>query len=238
MTRALRRTTRILLLLLVPLLGGCAGLGEYFADRGRDLGDCVRGSAGLGYGLYAEAEATALVHPCAGIGDVSYTPKQTLRWDPRPLPPGRVRTAAFPTLLVGWPIYRAELRSMGYEDTMPGWRGFFAPFFLMGNEYVSGRSHSLLGGHLLLRDPLLEPPPPETRAERLSRWSWFGGSATAGFVTIDAGVNPLEFVDFLLGWFGVDLLGDDKRGSPTEALGERSHGARDRLRDAPSAFIE
>ncbi|MCZ6691091.1 MAG: hypothetical protein O7H41_15995, partial [Planctomycetota bacterium] len=30
-----------------------------------------------------------------------------------------------------------------------------------------------------------------------------------GFVGVRAGFSPGEFVDFLLGWFGVDIAGDD-----------------------------
>jgi hypothetical protein len=197
------------LLLALLLLSGCAGPGSFLEERSRDLGESVRASAGLGLGLYAEAQATSLLHPSVGLGDLSLTPKRTIGWDPRPLPPGRVRTAAFPTLLVGWPAYRAELRRMGYEDTTPGWRGFVAPFILLGTHHVEGRSNSLLGLHQFLRNPLLEPPPPETRAQRWSRRSWLGGSVTAGVVTADVGLNPLELLDFLVGWLGIDLLGDD-----------------------------
>jgi hypothetical protein len=30
-------------------------------------------------------------------------------------------------------------------------------------------------------------------------------------VTIDGGINPLELLDALLGWFGIDLMEDDLR---------------------------
>ena len=35
-----------------------------------------------------------------------------------------------------------------------------------------------------------------------------------------AGFSPGEFVDFLLGWFGVDIAGDDRGLEPEEKAGE------------------
>ncbi|MCU0723676.1 MAG: hypothetical protein MUC63_08685 [Planctomycetes bacterium] len=48
-----------------------------------------------------------------------------------------------------------------------------------------------------------------------TRWTdlfWVSASARC-FVGATAGFNPAEFVDFLLGWFGVDIAGDDDRES-------------------------
>ena len=207
--------------------GGCASVSDWAGARARDLGDCVRGSVGLSGGLYVEAEATAVLNPSAGFGDFAIPPKWTLAWDPRPLPPGRVRTSAFPTLLVGWPFYRHEMIAMGYADSSPGWRGFLAPFFLVGSDHSEGRGNSLLGMHALLPNPLLVEARAETPTERLSRQSWVGGSATVGIIGVDAGINPLEIVDFLVGLFGWDLLEDDDRAieppleAPVEAIRAR-----------------
>lgn len=199
------------LLLALGALPGCAALGDWATARGRDLGDCVRGSVGLGAGLYVEAQATSALHPSVGFGDFSLAPKQQLGWDPRPLPPGRTRTAAFPTLVLAWPIYRQDMIDMGYADTAPGWRGFLSPLILMGSHHVEGRANSLLGLHRWLPNPLLGDPPEETPAETWSRRSWFGVSGTVAVLSVDAGVNPLEIVDLLTGLVGWDLLGDDDR---------------------------
>jgi hypothetical protein len=208
----LRRLSGIAALLALAALTGCAGFGDWTRARGRDLGDCVRASVGLGVGLYAEVQATSVLHPSVGFGDVSLAPRKTLGWDPRPIPPGRVRTAAFPTLLLAWPIYRREMISMGFEDTAPGWRGFFSPLILMGSHHVEGRANSLLGLHRLLPNPMLGKSPPETPPERWSRETWFAVSGTLGVVHADLGINPLEIVDLLVGLVGWDLLGDDERG--------------------------
>jgi hypothetical protein len=182
----------------------------------------VRGSVGLGAGLYAEVQATSALHPSVGFGDASLAPKRTIGHDPRPLPPGRVRTAAFPTLLVGWPVYRRDMIAMGFEDTAPGLRGFLSPWILMGSDHVAGRANSLLGLHRWLRNPLLGEPPPETAPERWSRRSWLAASGTLGVVQVDAGVNPLEILDFVAGLVGWDPLGDDRRGRAAQGRDPRA----------------
>lgn len=195
---------------LIALVPGCAGFGSWARARGRDLGDCARASVSLGAGLHAEAQATSFLHPSAGFGDVSLAPKNTLGWDPRPLPAGRVRTDAFPMQLVSWPAYRREMIDLGYGDTAPGWRGFISPWILMGSDHVEGRSNSLFGLHRFIPNPLLAEPP-ETPAERRSRQSWIAAGGTLAIIQADAGVNPLEILDFLAGLAGLDPLGDDRR---------------------------
>lgn len=41
------------------------------------------------------------------------------------------------------------------------------------------------------------------------------GSVHVGIVGVRAGLSPIQLADFLLGWFGVDLVGDDHLGSWT-----------------------
>ena len=90
--------------------------------------------------------------------------------------------------------------------------------------------------HALLPNPLLVEAAPETDRERLSRQSWFGAGATVGIVGVDAGINPLEIVDFLVGLFGWDLLDDDDRAkeaplqAPADAVRARLPAA---LKESP-----
>lgn len=196
---------------MLAALPGCSSLGSWALARGRDLGDCARASVSLGAGLHAEVQATSFIHPSAGFGDVSLVPRRSLGWDPRPLPAGRVRTAAFPVQLVGWPAYRREMISLGHAETAPGWRGFLSPWILMGSRYVEGRSNSLFGLHRFIPNPLLSEPP-ESSSERWSRRSWLAAGGTLGVIQADAGVNPLEILDLLAGLAGFDPLGDDRRG--------------------------
>jgi hypothetical protein len=39
-------------------------------------------------------------------------------------------------------------------------------------------------------------------------------SVHLGFVCARVGFSPGEFVDFLLGWFGIDIAGDDREWKP------------------------
>jgi hypothetical protein len=89
----------------------------------------------------------------------------------------------------------------------------------MGSHHVEGRANSLFGLHRWLPNPLLGDPPPESAAERWSRRSWLAASGTLGVVQLDAGVNPLEILDFLAGLVGADLLRDDARGAETPDAG-------------------
>lgn len=208
-------------------LTGCQGhLRRYVDARCDDLSDCARFRIGLGLGLYADAEVTSFVKPAVGFMDASLAPSYTAGWDPRPdQPTGRVRTAAFPALLVGWPFYGYGETKAGYGDTHPYLRGAVAPFIFMGNGHVERRSWSLFGLHRLIPNPRLapsedDPPPP---VERDIDKAWVAASATAGIVTADLGFNPLQCVDFVAGLFGFDFAGDDFRGGADEGAPPSRH---------------
>lgn len=48
--------------------------------------------------------------------------------------------------------------------------------------------------------------------ERVPWWYFTEIEAVGGLgLTLRMGVNPGEFVDFLLGWFGIDIFNDDDR---------------------------
>lgn len=202
------------------------------------MGDSVRFNLGFGAGLYVEAEATSLVHPSVGFADVSLRPRYALEWEPRPVPPGRLRTAAFPTQLLTWPFHGYTEVKEGYGDTHPYLRGFFAPFALVGSQHVAKETTGLLGlGHWLGNPRFAEEraweaeqlaasdrpdgsdaedssaPSPRLnaplRGAGFVRHGWLGVSGTAAVVQFDLGINPVECVDFLTGLVGWDLLEDD-----------------------------
>ena len=133
----------------------CGGCADYWAARGRDLTDCARAGVALGVGLLAEVEATSFVHPTVGLLDVTFEPRLAFTWDPRPSrPQGEVRTAAMPTLLVGWPLYGYHESKSGYDDSHPYLRGAIAPWILMGTHHIERVSHSLskMAGELVAYD--------------------------------------------------------------------------------------
>lgn len=216
---------------------GCA---NYWKARAHDFGDCFRLGAGFGLGLYAEAEATSLVQPAVGFADVNLKPRYSLDWDPRPSPPGELRTAAFPTLLVAWPFHGWNEVEEGYGDTHPYLRAFFAPWALVGSHHVRKESIGLLGLGGPLGNPrfaeeraleardrervstdgvaegssdldLKKGETPEPRGSGASRHGWVAASGTVLFVHVDAGVNLVEWGDLLVGFFGWDPLTDDSK---------------------------
>ncbi len=206
----------LLVALAMLLASGCAGTARYLLERGRDLGDCVRGRAAFGLGLYAEAEVTSLLQPAIGLIDLTLAPRYSLEWDPRGRQShGAVRTAAFPALLVGWPYYGYHETAAGYGDTNPYLRGALAPLILMGNHHIARTSNSLLHLHSLLPNPRLHDDDPDEdttpASTSLSQHTWLAVSATGGLLNFDVGINPLEILDLVVGLIGIDVLGDDNR---------------------------
>ena len=72
-----------------------------------------------------------------------------------------------------------------------------------------------------------QSPDPEEAPwrRRLFRWARLHAfdievGATVLIIGARAGFSPGEFLDFLLGWFGVDIAGDDHRLEPREKTGE------------------
>lgn len=194
------------------LLAGCAPLSGYARGRAEDLADCVRVQAAAGLGLYLEAEVTSFVQPAAGLLDVNLAPRWGLGWDPRAnRPHGTLRTAAFPSLLAGWPAYGYGETAAGYGDTHPYLRGAIAPLILMGNHHTEQRSVSLFWLHELIPNArfMRAPEEPPLADVPLADHFWIGTSGTALALSFDAGVNPYQIIDFVVGIAGLDLLGDD-----------------------------
>ena len=214
--------------LIVGLLVMTSGCGSNLQARRADMADIFRLQIGAGIGLYGEVEATRWIHPAVGFADANLFPRYSLGHDPRPgQPAGRLRTAAFPTLLVAAPLYTepwGEPDASSMRTPLRGWSGALC---LMGTDYVAGESCSLLQLHrnfpnpLLTRAPALEALSP---AQNRSRNSWLAISGTLGVVSIDGGINPLELLDALLGWFSIDLMDDDHRHRRYDSIsGEEDH---------------
>lgn len=201
---------------------GCQG-GSYLRDRCADLGDCFVARAALGVGLYAEVEATSWMSPAVGVADATLAPRYGLEWDPRRANVrGELRTAAFPTLLLAWPAYGYAETSEGFGDTHPYRRGFLMPWFLVGTHHIERRSVSILGMHRLLPNPRLWDPEFDDTPRappRVADHFWIAVSATPLVVRADLGWNPVETVDWLVGWFGWDLLRDDARETADSDIG-------------------
>ncbi|MFN0057596.1 MAG: hypothetical protein ACKVX7_03995 [Planctomycetota bacterium] len=228
MARLERKTLLILLMFSTAL--GCAPTGRYLRSRGADLADCVLARAAFGVGLYAEIEVTTLVRPAVGFGDATLAPRLALEHVPAARQSdGELRTAAFPALFLLWPWYGYAETAEGYGDSHPYVRGFFAPWFLMGNYHVAEHTNGVLLLDRLLVNPRLNNHDEETNAEPvadtdtasvattaprarpIADHGWFAASVTPLLGRFDIGLNPLELVDFLTGLVGLDLLRDDGR---------------------------
>jgi hypothetical protein len=206
----MERALGLLLLVASFVTSGCS------APMQRDLADCVHAEAGLGLGIYLEAQATDWLHPAIGAADLSLKPRQSVGWDPRPgQPVGQLRTAAFPISTLALP---ATL--MGRADLFENW-GLSSPeqilianISLSGNNYITGENCSLLRLHRLAPNPILTRAPSLealTPNQQLSRDSWIGFSTTLAIFHLDFGINPLEIIDMMTSAFGWDLLADDER---------------------------
>ena len=208
-------SARFSVLLMPLLLSACATpVGEYFADRWHDLADCVRLRGSLGVGLYVEADATSAIEPSIGTLDMTIVPHASIGWDPRVgRRPGQTRTAAFPFLLIGWPYYGYHEANTGYGDTHPYTRGLIAPFVLMGQHHVQGSHRGLFYLQHFIANPRIEEAAAEreTPSRPIADHFWFAISGTVLVPSFDIGFNPAQFVDWLGGWFGLDLLDDDSR---------------------------
>ncbi|MDE0959533.1 MAG: hypothetical protein OSB09_02005 [Planctomycetota bacterium] len=213
----------VLLVLLGFLPCGCKSID--IPARIDDLTDTVRARVGAGLGLYGEIEATGWLHPAIGFVDANLSPRFTIGHDPRPgQPAGVLRSASFPTMLVAFPFEKSPSGTTDDSATSPALKGWLNACMLRGNHHVEGQSCSLMQWHRKIHhDWLIEAPSLAqlSEAQRSSRNTWFAISGTLGVVTIDVGIHPLEVLDALLGWFGVDLMEDDlRRQVPAPTVGE------------------
>jgi len=199
----------------VAMLGsGCAGFGAYMRDRGNDLADCFTVRVGRGYGLGARFQVTNYFGAAVGFSQerkVGYFGREPVEvrgfWAGIPAP--QIVSAA--------PFLAVPSSAMSKKEQ------YFTPFewlkmwftMMLTTEWASyekgliTESDRFLGVNLAeFTEPgWLDPPPPFIR-EKL-----FIEVGVALFaVGFDIGFNPAEFADFLLGWFSLDIAGDDAAG--------------------------
>lgn len=199
----------VLLSCCIGLTTGCT----FVENRGRDFAQVVRARLAFGVGLYVEAEASSALRPAIGLADATLAPKLSIEHDPRASGRrGEVRTAAFPWLLIGWPLYGYGEGREGYGDTSPYLRAFVAPFVLAGQYHVEHHTVGLFYPEQWMPNPRLELDEGEAlppRADGVSDHGWFGVSATILVGRIDFGINLIELADAITGCVGLDLLSDD-----------------------------
>lgn len=208
------------------------GLSVGCATRGRlaDLKDCGRFSVGYGPGLSADVKLGMLGHP--SVGAASYTKRighddrlVSGQWDEEEL----VWPAAcwLPVLLT---LLSNHLEYVGVAATTSISRDRAVPIPYTDSDFrrsITNGAIVMVGYHryqppraglpdigivyqhrelFLLSYPLLN----------FKNTTDLQLGASLGIVSFRVGINPLEIVDFLLGYVGLDIAGDDpKDASPT-----------------------
>jgi len=195
------------LLLLVAL--GCGGpVGDYFARRGADLGDCVHAELGLGWPAapFLFPRATGYVMDDPGGHAI-------------PVPDSKPRSRALLTPNLYFRLKLTDWFVLGNGYAQPvciGWRGRYraagsaVPLFAGLPVY---RNHEEVAGTTVHTDWLVltrrtyDAAPPNRGGMVAERW-WMGFAATL-LVAFQFDFNFVELADFLAGWFGADILADD-----------------------------
>lgn len=190
---------------LLCIVGAGCGTpaGQYLGHRGRDLRDSVRAEVGVGWPLapllYERPGGQGMRQ--GGQGRSSPGLRYWL------LPRLYLRAKATDFLVVGdgfaQPVryglrgrYRPVGKAVALDAGLP---------LLRNDEECGGTAVHTDGPCLTTRTYVGPPPPPGGRvAERL----WIGASATV-VLSVELGFNPAELADFLVGWSGWDMLGDD-----------------------------
>ncbi len=192
--------------LLLTCVCGCAqprGFGGYFADRGRDFVECFKFSGGYGWGAHARAEAL-IFGAGAGLARCS-----KYGWDgPGGAGDWRWRKVAASAWVPIAFSYNVDAR--GVDEGAP-LGPFVKPRFGdtrppdLPAELVYLRGQAVVTGYSWRRQRRTLP-----KGTRVADLYWIEVDATAMPVSLRAGFNPAEFLDWLVGWACLDMLGDDR----------------------------
>jgi len=199
-------------LIPVPLLClaalGCSGpVGRYFAQRGADLGDCVHAEVGLGWPVAPFLFPKATGYAMDPGGQAIPVPESQPRW----------RGLLMPHLYVRLKLTDYFVLGNGYaQPVTTGWRGRYRaagsgvgvyaglPVYRNHEEVARTAVHTQWLARTTRTYDTAQPGPGGMIAERC----WAGLAATV-LVAFRLDFNLVELGDFLTGWFGLDLVGDD-----------------------------
>ena len=190
--------------------GGCqTSIGNYFANRGRDFGDMFLIQGGIGYGLGVQVKAAGVAH--VGLGALSFHRNKTLGivygdWRPSFRRRGR-----------GVPSEGDLILLLPHLSNLPpeGGESHFCVGLFPALASWHNTSRSAFGGN---DKWLWSQGTPAFRKAQVHAFD-VEASVTAIFLSLRIGFSPGELVDFILGWFGVDIAADDRElggGAPGE----------------------
>ncbi len=202
--------------LVLLVLAGCA------PGRMADLKDSGRLSVGLGLGLSVDAKLGDLTHPSLGILSAS----AMYGVDTRKVEGLFYEARTSEPYATVWSISRGFPKLDALNST--GWRGAFEvhsvdvaidaianvdPQQPPEELGVEGEGE-VLAGRISIGRWL--PLPRQSRGREFPLWTFntatdFQAGATLLLVSARAGVNVLETFDFLLGFAGFDIAGDDPK---------------------------
>jgi len=174
-------------------LTGC----RYVPDRLRDLADIGRVSAGPCIGLGVEVKATGLLHPSLGI----VTRSARVGWDSR-------------HCYLFWPE-REAFFPMSIPRTAAYEAATLHPVSAAMPAFYARRSRNPMQDCTSISRLFFSPPPGRRDDDLGVLWrvvstvTDFEAGAALGIVSARVGVNAAEIVDFVLGFFMIDIAGDD-----------------------------
>jgi len=182
----LDNTVRVLLLgLLISVAVGCA------TGRMADLQDCGKLSLGFGPGLGADIAIGSLTHPSIGI----MTKTHRVGFEGRDLV-GRwtEMECLFPVAPVLGALSEADPWGISY----------FRAVTAINGEKEESRMHPQEVDRWINFNSERNP-----KVSHFKKATDFQVGVSA-FLSVRLGLNPLEIVDFLLGFAGIDIASDDK----------------------------
>lgn len=216
-------------LAMLAVLGsfeGCRSVGDYLRFRGLDLADCFKFNVGAGLGLAVDMRATDYFAP--GLGYLSYT--ANAGWDDRDTHGTWKEVVVVNTPRAVWEAMGSIEEERISSEVLPSERIArlaLASVFLANERWIrrdeSGQvtvelyslfNFSPVSSFLRVADPLgylvQEGETAELKEKKFWDTGWFEIGATAGFVHLRAGVNPLQMIDLVFGLVGLDPAKDDR----------------------------
>lgn len=194
---------------LLVILTGCVtptSVGGYFADRGSDFGACFRASGGPALGVHARARALIFGY---GLG---FAYGHSYGWDGQvgATGPGWNKLAASCGVPFIW-NYDVDVRNI---DDGASWDPFLKTYYHAPVPQEFNAEVTDFGGWLLLGTIPYGAKqmkfPTSAGMRYADNYGWIEVDATPLIANVRVGFNAVHFLDFLCGWFCLDMLGNDR----------------------------
>lgn len=191
----------VALVVASSVASGCASAATFFGNRIRDLGEVVRVEAGVSPVLGVSVRAAGIVD--VGLGGGQIDPSLGLGWEY-----GFGYALGATTEQLGSPPRGREL---GFPiQPLLSQAPFDGAITLLGHFNETLGPHGG-GGHAARHACFFVLPAIELASHdmwlRVHAFDVEASVFLGAYVRV--GFSPGEFVDFLLGWFGLDIAGDD-----------------------------